>query len=148
MSPSARLFNCARCRCQVVICRRCDRGNLYCGAGCADQARREAQRLAGHRYQAGRPGRLTHAARQRRYRERQRQPQKVTHQGSAPQTGGALLLCRTGGPVPASQRQAARPTPAQFHCHFCRRHAAPFLRLDFLRRRRDRPSCAATRSAV
>jgi hypothetical protein len=72
----------------------------------------------------------------------------VTHQGSAPQTGGALLLCRTGGPVPAPQRQAARPAPAQFHCHFCRRHAAPFLRLDFLRRRWDRAPCAAPRRAV
>jgi hypothetical protein len=31
METDARLFNCARCHRQVVICSRCDRGNLYCG---------------------------------------------------------------------------------------------------------------------
>jgi len=29
MQSSARLFNCARCRRQVVICSHCDRGNIY-----------------------------------------------------------------------------------------------------------------------
>ena len=35
MQSSARLFNCARCRRQVVICSHCDRGNRYCGKRCA-----------------------------------------------------------------------------------------------------------------
>lgn len=32
-----RIFACARpeCRRQVLVCRRCDRGQRYCGRGCA-----------------------------------------------------------------------------------------------------------------
>jgi hypothetical protein len=81
MEPTARLFNCARCRRQVMLCSHCDRGNLYCGRGCAQQARRESLSAAGQRYQRSRRGRFCHAERQRRYRARQ---QKVTHQGSPP----------------------------------------------------------------
>ena len=44
----ARLFLCARCRCQVLICSRCDRGQQYCGARCSGLARRESLRGAGH----------------------------------------------------------------------------------------------------
>jgi hypothetical protein len=33
MESSARLFTCARCRAQVLICRRCDRGNIYLWSG-------------------------------------------------------------------------------------------------------------------
>ena len=44
MQSSARLFNCARCRCQVVICSHCDRGNIYCGKRCSETARRQSQR--------------------------------------------------------------------------------------------------------
>ena len=44
MQSSARLFNCARCRCQVVICSHCDRGNLYCGKRCSQAARRQSVR--------------------------------------------------------------------------------------------------------
>ncbi|MDA9983435.1 hypothetical protein N9H39_12115 [Gammaproteobacteria bacterium] len=40
MENSARVYNCAGCRYQVVICRRCDRGNIYCGARCSRSARR------------------------------------------------------------------------------------------------------------
>ena len=63
----ARLFLCARCRRQVLICSRCDRGQQYCGAGCSDLARRESLRAAGRRYQQSRRGRHCHAERQRRY---------------------------------------------------------------------------------
>ena len=44
MQSSARLFNCARCRCQVVICSHCDRGNIYCGKRCSQTARRQSRR--------------------------------------------------------------------------------------------------------
>lgn len=79
MPDTARLFNCARCGRQVAICRHCDRGNIYCGAGCARAARQASTRAAGARYQRGRPGRFAHAQRQRRYRARRR---KMTHQDS------------------------------------------------------------------
>ena len=82
----ARLFLCARCRCQVLICSRCDRGQQYCGARCSGLARRESLRGAGRRYQHSRRGRHCHAERQRRYRRRCREgvcTHKVTHHGSA-----------------------------------------------------------------
>jgi hypothetical protein len=79
MCSSARIFICARCRRQVVICSHCDRGNRYCGPSCAHSARRHPQREAAQRYQRTRRGRFAHAARQRRYRQRA----NVTHQGFA-----------------------------------------------------------------
>ena len=63
----ARLFLCARCRRQVLICSRCDRGQRYCGARCSGPARRESLRAAGRRYQHSRRGRHCRAERQRRY---------------------------------------------------------------------------------
>ena len=80
MEPTARLYLCARCRRQVVICSPCDRGHRYCGAGCARTARAESLHAGGQRYQNTHRGRHRHAERQRRYR--QRQSKKVTHQGS------------------------------------------------------------------
>jgi len=69
--PSHRLYNCARCAALVRICRRCDRGNRYCTAGCAGLRRGESLRRAGRRYQRSRPGACRHAARQARWRARQ-----------------------------------------------------------------------------
>jgi hypothetical protein len=64
----ARLFVCARCRAQVLICSCCDRGQIYCAKGCAEEVRRQSVRAAGERYQATKKGRLAHAARQCAYR--------------------------------------------------------------------------------
>ena len=83
---TARLFLCARCQAQVLVCSHCDRGQIYCAQGCAQTARRDAQRAAGRRYQASRRGRVNHAARAGRYRARQN---NVTHQGSPPHGGVA-----------------------------------------------------------
>jgi hypothetical protein len=44
---TGRLFNCRRCGKQVRICRKCDRGNIYCGKECSKAARLEAQRRSG-----------------------------------------------------------------------------------------------------
>jgi predicted AAA+ superfamily ATPase len=38
---TARLFLCARCRAQVLLCSRCDRGQVYCGPECSQSARRQ-----------------------------------------------------------------------------------------------------------
>ena len=64
----ARPFLCARCKRQVLICSRCDRGQQYCGARCSGLARGESLRAAGRRYQQSRCGRHCHAERQRRWR--------------------------------------------------------------------------------
>jgi hypothetical protein len=135
MQSRARLFNCARCRCQVVICSHCDRGNIYCGKRCAETARRQSRREAGRRYQRTYRGRFAHAARQRRYRQRRRA--KVTHQGSLP-----LLPDET---LPAESRTLARrvESPATvpgdgIRCHLGGRVCSHFLRQSFLRRRPTR----------
>jgi len=73
MSSNLRLYFCARCQDQVLICRRCDRGQVYCAGECAAQARKASLRSAGARYAASRPGRLANAARQRCFRARQQQ---------------------------------------------------------------------------
>jgi hypothetical protein len=77
---SCRMFLCGRCRSQVLICRRCDRGQIYCIGTCAQLARRDRQREARRRYQATPRGRAMHAERSRRYRARQ---PGVTDHGSS-----------------------------------------------------------------
>jgi hypothetical protein len=75
-----RVFTCGRCGIEVAICRRCDRGHRYCSRACSQEARRASMRRASAVYQQTRRGKLNHAARMRR--SRQRRVQKVTHQGS------------------------------------------------------------------
>jgi hypothetical protein len=133
MCTSARLFQCARCRRQVVICSHCDRGNRYCGKRCAQTARRQSQREAGRRYQRKRRGRFAHADRQRRYRQRHRA--KVTHQGSRP--------LRLDDRLPVTSRMseclgAPADAGADSRCHLCGRCCSPFVRQGFLHRRPTR----------
>jgi hypothetical protein len=135
MQSSARPFNCARCRRQVVICSHCDRGNIYCGRRCSETARRQSRREAGRRYQRTRGGRFAHAARQRRYCQRRRA--KVTHQGSPPDMAD--------GTLPAESMTSARRNEVSvvvagddIRCHLCRRVCSHFLRQSFLHRRPTR----------
>ena len=58
------MLNCARCRRLVVICTRCDRGQRYCSAPCAELQRRHSVREAGRRYQRTPLGARNNAARQ------------------------------------------------------------------------------------
>lgn len=129
MEPPGRHYLCARCRTAVLICSRCDRGQRYCAGGCAKLARTACVKAAGQRYQTSFRGRLTHAARQCRYRARQT---KVTHQGSPPQAPDDLLPA-----IPTLYVQITSPLP--WHCHFCGQLLAQFVRNDFLRRRIRRP---------
>jgi len=129
MDPSARLFHCARCHCQVVLCRRCDRGHVYCANGCAQLARRASVQRAGARYRATRRGRLINALRQRRFRARQ---QKVTHHRSAPVVATAVLPVSTKRPdSPPLNGTVYRS--GEIQCHRCGGNCNPFLRRDFLR---------------
>ena len=130
MNPTARLFHCARCHCQVVICRHCDRGNVYCANGCADQARSASLRRAAKRYRSTRRGRHRNADRQRRFRARQRE--KVTHQGS-PAVAGLVLLQSALIARGSDQEDTRHRMKTVIYCHFCQRVCSPFLRRDFLR---------------
>ena len=109
---AARLFVCARCRAQVVLCSSCDRGQRYCQQACARWARHAHQRAAAHRYQRSPQGRLKHAARQRCWRQRRREQgalgamsvvRSVTHQGSRPPGGDAPLPACPHEPVDPHQ---------------------------------------------
>lgn len=127
MEHSARLFNCASCRYQVVICSDCDRNNIYCSKRCSKEARKESLRAAGRRYQASRRGRLKHADRQRAYRKHRMK--KVTHHSSP-------VLPRNDLLPPELHKQAACLAPSAphgIHCHFCKRFCFAFLRIGFLR---------------
>ena len=117
LEPIARRFVCARCRAPVLVCSRCDRGQIYCASGCAAVARCESQRAAGRRYQCSRPGCFRHAARTRRWRERQAvlaslaamtAAQSVTHQGSPPATSDAVLMAHPSS-MPGTAGPAAQP---------------------------------------
>lgn len=132
---TARFYLCAGCRDLVVICSCCDRGNIYCGEGCASAARRSAQREAGRRYQSSRPGRHKHAERARSYRERQK---KVTHQGS-PASRIDDVIGPSAAVAPRVVQRVPRAFPQQsssWRCHLCGRPCSLFLRTGYLRRRR------------
>ena len=131
---SCRLFLCGRCRSQVLVCRDCDRGQIYCFGTCAQDARRENQREARRRYQATPRGRAMHAARSRRYRAR---GQCVTdHSPANEQKAGPLLELEVGEALGEPSR--SRKSPLQWLCHHCRRSASEFVRLSPLRPRRNR----------
>lgn len=130
-----RLFNCARCACQVVICSHCDRGQIYCAGACAQQARLGSLQQAGQRYQASRQGQLNHAARQAHYRERQQQ--KVTHQGSAPRSRHDSLVQQLKWLFQEVASSTIRPDPTnegELRCHFCHQSCSSFVRWVFLSR--------------
>ena len=138
MENTARLYNCARCHCQVIICSHCDRGNIYCGKSCADLARKTSLSAAGKRYQRTRRGRLKHADRQRHYRSRCK---KVTHQGSPDPASNDPLITRPEAPAPVAIIE-----DKGVHCHFCGRPCSVFVRLDFLYR--TPPPLAAGRNVI
>ena len=152
-----RRFWCARCGRAVLVCRFCDRGQIYCALGCAQRSRRESLRRAGARYQGTRPGRRHHAARQSQYRRRQRE--KVTHQGPQKEAAAAQGSCvahsapkedqddepkpddrpaeppgpQDGEASPPPQRVAQERSAAQVAslphiCHFCQRTRSAWTR--------------------
>ena len=139
-ATTARFFLCVRCRAQVLVCSHCDRGQIYCAQGCAQTARRDAQRAASRRYQKSRRGRVNHAARAGRYRARQK---NVTHQGSPPHRADDLVMASavvtTAKPPSASPGEGARSSPphrsGSWSCHWCGCRCSPFVRREFLRRR-------------
>jgi len=154
LDKPARLFLCARCCKQVLICNDCDRGNRYCASGCANVVRRALQRDAGDRYQDSYVGRIKHAWRTRRWRQRNAQAeQSVTHQGSQLGLLDAVLAA-TPTPVPAPAVAAPPPPCASilkvalatgaasaacalpastWRCHWCGERCTLFVRLGFLR---------------
>lgn len=142
---NGRFFLCALCREQVLICSRCDRGQIYCAAGCRFEARRSRRRDAARRYQSSRPGRFKHAARSRRYRARHK---IVTHHGSPAPPPDACVPevmateqddtpVRAGTAAMEAASPSLRRPGATFGrcCHWCGQGCSPLVRRDHLRRR-------------
>jgi len=127
MKTSARLYSCCRCHAQVIICRKCDRGQRYCTKGCRVKARRKSLQRAGKKYQSSRAGCFNNARRQQRFRDRQKQ--KVTHQCSSETPVHAVL-------TPTAKRQNTIKSLTKHTliliCHHCKSVCGPFLRHDFL----------------
>jgi len=136
-SLSCRSFLCSRCRRQVVICRRCDRGQVYCGPDCALEVRRRNQREARRRYQATERGRRMHVDRSREYRARGR---RVTDQGltpsQKPETGRAAAK--------ASQPPVTIAAGRMTTCCRCGNPVSAWVRLSPIRRPRRRVPKALT----
>ena len=160
MDQPARLYLCARCRVQVILCSRCDRGNRYCGRPCWRQARAEARRQTAQRYQRSWRGRIAHAQRSRRWRQRLAacdgagaagdDAHNVTHQGSRPGVASAPLVAWTHDNATVAPADTAADITAQsappelailtliaitpcWTCRRCGQRQPPALRLGFVR---------------
>jgi hypothetical protein len=136
---SARLFLCKRCRDQMLICSRCDRGHVYCDG--AEAARRQGQREAGKRYQATRKGRRAHAARQCAYRARRNDVTRRCAPADVAGPAGAAAYAkrfsdpyqttnRCGRRGPAERSDVRRSEKEVTHHGSRRRPADDFVRAD------------------
>ena len=153
---TGRLFLCARCQAQVLVCSQCDRGQRYCARGCADITRLSRQREAGKRYQQSRTGRHKHAARMHQWRKRRAASAKiVTHQGSQANPVDAVLPGNESPPAIPPDSQApspCRPSASEsivasantcnvvlalvWRCHWCKSPCPALVRQGFLRHSR------------
>lgn len=161
--PPARMFLCARCRAQTLICSHCDRGQRYCSRACGQTARQSSMRAAGRRYQQCRRGRHMHARRMARCRLRRRQAHAGQPAATVPVLSAAAPLAPPPpaalSPLPAQivthQGSPAQGSPALLpgsplqaltpavpggrvlgHCHFCGGCCSAFVRRGFLQGRR------------
>lgn len=129
MCETGRHYNCQRCHKQVVICRHCDNGQIYCSKECSETARTASARAAEARYQQTRQGKLNHAERQRHYRANQKlETKKVTDQGSADEVTHDVISPST---TEVNEVDVV-PKGPKLYCHFCHKPISEFLRNDFL----------------
>jgi len=129
MKNTARLFNCANCKCQVIIGSCCDRGNIYCPGTCAPLARKKSQLAASKRYQNTKQGKLKHAARQAAYRNRQKQ--KVTHHGSS-EVGSYVEVTIQPADVLTPTKIISSVPKQTVICDFCGKSCSTFVRTKFI----------------
>ena len=142
LRPDSRRVICDGCGAVFSLCSWCDRGNRYCGARCSGEARRRSLQAAGRRYQRTPRGRRCHRHRQNRYWQRQAASRNVTHQGT-PQELASQKVSECDSETPSSFACAAATAPAPpirrpHVCVVCGSACRPFVRVDFLRRRRRR----------
>lgn len=103
---------------------------MYCGKDCADLGRRRSVADAGRRYQRTFKGAVKHGERNARYRARVLE--KVTHQGSLPAPGHAML--GPGSGEGAEDPRSLRPEfdeDGRTRCSVCAVFCGPFARTKF-----------------
>lgn len=156
MHESFRQDRCAWCNRIFHICRRCDRGQIYCLPRCRQQGRQRSQRRARKRHQATPEGRLDHRDRQRRYRQRRKK--SVTEHGSKGGEAASKMPPVAGTPPPkegtgragAENHDANAPQPAPpgprppaaattARCCLCGRRSV-YVRFGWLQHRRQHRS--------
>ncbi len=128
MQDSSRQYSCLCCHSIIIICCRCDRGNRYC-KHCAPIMSLKARQRAGKRYQSTYQGRINHAARQKRYRERLKQ--KVTHKGSKVISLCDLLIEKRKS-FTTKIKIETKANSYNVFCHCCDKICSPFFRHDSL----------------
>jgi hypothetical protein len=112
---------------EVLICRCCDRDQVYCSGDRAREARRKNQREAARRYQTGCKGRAAHAERARRYRARQT---AVTHRVRRCGLRMITHLVETAATESQSSSLRSGPMRPAFSCHPHSQHGAVLCDLD------------------
>ena len=137
----------------AILCSRCDRGNRYCSRACWRRTHDAERREAARRYQGSRRGRIAHAARSRRWRQRVAvrgdggddddgaTAHNVTHQGSHPVVAAAPLGACTHDTTshdtvptsPVDDITAATVPTAARRCCRCAAAQPDWVRQGFLR---------------
>lgn len=112
------------CAQQFLLCRDCDRGQIYCSTECRCEARRRSRREGSKRYQDTERGKALHAMRQKRYRSKK---PSVTHQGSHTMAADDLLITTTE----SGSKEEVRTS--RNRCTSCSAECGPYFRLDFWR---------------
>ena len=81
---NVRARTCQECFGHFFICKSCDRGHRYCSITCRDHGYKRRESAAKKRYSQSKLGRQNHAARQKRYRSKNKNPSKnkVTEESS------------------------------------------------------------------
>lgn len=134
MKHTSRLYSCALCHAQAVICTYCDRGQIYCSEICSQAARIKSCREAEARYQLTPGGKRKHAARQKRYRMRQKE--KVTDHGSVTTAHHGLLDSVKNKTMEVDMAHIS----TQKSCCVCKKSVSPWLRTGFIRYYSTKPS--------
>jgi hypothetical protein len=109
-STTLRLARCPRCETLFAICRRCDRGHVYCSPRCSAEARSESRRRARRRHRQSPEGRLDHHDRERERRRRQRM--EVARVGDHPSTTTSSSVSVESPRVVAFAAVPSHPAPA------------------------------------
>jgi len=121
-----RVCHWSACGTIFYLCRRCDRGQRYCGPHCRQKALHLQRRQANRRHQQTREGREDHRDRQRDYRQRRRA--RVTDKSSQPPAASAslneqaVIAALPASPAPSSRRVSGRlPQDGWVVCQICGR---------------------------